>query len=160
MPLVSVRKFRKINELLLESGPLARPNGRERMARIQMLLGAMDDLARQLNVTSLRLHAAGFRTLTLSVPDGASATRLRYENRTLLNAIRQCAGLDFARVAVRVDPGSAGVLRPSPPPRRPQRAAAGHLQTAANGIDDPGLRSALLRLADRMGRPNKLEAVL
>ena len=154
---MSIHKLQKINEWLLKSGPLAHPNGQERMARIQILLDAMDALARRLGVTSLRLHSAGFRTLTLSVPDGASATRLRYENRTLLNAIRQCTGLNFARVAIRVDPGSADILPLSDPPRRLRQAAAGHLQTAANGIDDPDLRSALLRLAERTGQKAEAE---
>lgn len=146
---MSIHKLQKINEWLLKSGPLAHPNGQERMARIQILLDAMDALARRLGVTSLRLHSAGFRTLTLSVPDGASATRLRYENRTLLDTIRKRTGLNFVRVAVRVDPGSANILPLSHRPRRLRHTAAGHLQTAANGIDDPDLRSALLRLAER-----------
>ena len=108
----------------------------------------MDAVARQVGVPGLRLHGAGFRTLILAVPDGAGATRLRYANRKLLDAIRQCTGLNYVQVAVRVVPDSVAPPLSSTTARKLGHDAGRCLCIAADRIDDPGLRSALLRLAD------------
>ena len=69
-------KPREIHRLLNESGPLASPSGRERVSRIRVIVAALDDVAKAMNIASLKLHSAGFHTVALSVPDGGSATRL------------------------------------------------------------------------------------
>ena len=146
---MSFRKPKTIGSLLTEFGPLADAAGRERMARIRTLSAALESVAQHVGVPMLRLQGAGLRTLTLSVPDGATATRLRYANRELLTAIRQCAGLNVARVSVRVDPSVLASPLPNRATRKLRSDAGRSLRAAAEGIDDPELRAALLRLAGR-----------
>ena len=148
-------KPREIHRLLNESGPLASPSGRERVSRIRVIVAALDDVAKAMNIASLKLHSAGFHTVALSVPDGGSATRLRYQNRDLLAKLKQYSGLDIVRVAIRVDPQSHHALPLTLAANVKSRraihpAVAAHLEAAAAGVDDPGLRAALRRLAGRV----------
>ena len=88
--------------------------------------------------------------LHLITPSSALATRVRYNQRKLLAALRQRTGKSIVRVKVSVRPEQIPAA-----PREPRAAhplspeAAQHLASSAKYIEDEDLRKAIIRLSNR-----------
>ena len=103
---------------------------------------------------SLRLHCVGVSciegTLKLVVSSPAWATRARYCEAELLAGLGDC---DLERLVVVVRPGGQGGQRRARPlpavNRRLSRKTVAHLLEMSEVVEDPGLASALRRLARR-----------
>lgn len=85
--------------------------------------------------------------LTLLTDRAVWLTRLRYEQRLLLDLIAQYPGMESTtalKLKVRpVRPPSTAIRQP----RHLPTGAAEELSSCADSVDDPNLRNALLRLA-------------
>lgn len=138
--------------LLREEKPLkALFNQAQRIDHLQHLLESqLQPAARE------HCRVASWREgcLMLIISDGHWATRLRYQQRRLqrqLQALGEFATL--TKIIFKVQP-------PQGPARAPGRTielsafAAESIQATAEGIEDPKLRAALERLAER-GRKNR-----
>jgi hypothetical protein len=93
--------------------------------------------------------AAAYREgcLLLVISDGHWATRLRYQQRRLLRQLQMnetFTGLE--RIVFKVQP-VAPIAAGLAPPEKLSTNAADALRSAASGIENPALRSALERLA-------------
>jgi len=93
-------------------------------------------------------------TLVLNTGSPVWAARLRYLTPSILDSVRCRPGYSTLRsVRVRISlPEPITVAERSSSPCRPSRASADNLRHAAEGTADPGVRSALLRLADHHRR--------
>lgn len=83
----------------------------------------------------------------LLVANAGWATRLRYQQNAIRRELARRLRRHIERVDIRVRP----MEEAAPPPRRPRRLsddARRQIETAARCIDDPGLATALRRLAD------------
>lgn len=119
-------------------------------------LGALTDSLRRALPPALagRCWAAGHdgSTLEIVVENGAWATEIRYLQREILKRINEEHALALKRAHIRATPA-----RGSPPPLRgtlpslPESAAA-TLTAAATSVTDPGLATALEKLAGRVRR--------
>ncbi|SDU22077.1 DUF721 domain-containing protein [Halopseudomonas salegens] len=114
------------------------------LERLQLLLDSqLEPAARE----HCRIASLRDGVMRLIVSNGHWATRLRYQQRRLIRQLQ--AFNEFAtltKIHCKVQP-----VKPprTVPPRvmRPSKVAAESLQTTAEGIEDPTLRSALERLA-------------
>jgi hypothetical protein len=120
-------------------------------ARILMELEA---LLQELLPAPLKEHcrvlAIRDETLILATSSPVWAARLRFHAPLLVKQLSNHQTVKLRTVRVRVRPPE----KASAPPRRkaalrPGKAAATALQQAAKTISDPGLKTALLRLANR-----------
>ncbi len=98
----------------------------------------------------LRAHCSGATTvggqLLLFTESPAWATRLRYQQRDLINCLRTHAYLHISTVRIQVVP-PAQTLSPTRGPLKLSHANAATIQKAATAIADSDLRAALRRLA-------------
>ena len=97
-----------------------------------------------------RVLAIRDETLVLATSSPVWAARLRFHAPLLVKQLSDHQTVKLHTVRVRVRPPE----KASPPPRRqaalhPGKAGAAALQQAAQTISDPGLKTALLRLANR-----------
>ena len=97
-----------------------------------------------------RVLAIRDKTLVLATSSPVWAARLRFHAPLLVKQLSDHQTVKLRTVLVRVRPPE----KPAPPPRRqaalrPGKAGAAALQHAAQTISDPGLKTALLRLANR-----------
>jgi hypothetical protein len=97
-----------------------------------------------------RVLAIRDETLILATSSPVWAARLRFHAPLLLKQLSNQQAMKLRTVRVRVRPPEKAAA----PPRRqaalrPGKAAATALQQAAQTISDPGLKTALLRLANR-----------
>jgi hypothetical protein len=97
-----------------------------------------------------RVLAIRDETLVLATSSPVWAARLRFHAPLLLKQLATHQTATFRDVCVRVRPPE----KSAPPIRRraaldPGKAGAATLQQAAKTISDPGLKTALLRLANR-----------
>ena len=97
-----------------------------------------------------RVLAIRDETLILATSSPVWAARLRFHAPLLVKQLSAHQTVKLRTVRVRVRPPEKNI----PPPRRqaalrPGKAGAATLQQAAQTISDPGLKSALLRLANR-----------
>jgi hypothetical protein len=91
------------------------------------------------------------QVLRLLADSAAWATRLRYLGRELARALR-ADGIALSVVEVRVLPPDARRERTRRRGARPSGDAARCVEQTAEGVDDPALRAALLRLGGRLRR--------
>ena len=97
-----------------------------------------------------RVLAIRDETLVLATNSPVWAARLRFHAPLLVKQLSDYQTVKLRTVRVRVRPPE----NRSPPPRRqaalrPGKAGAAALQQVAQTISDPGLKTALLRLANR-----------
>ena len=97
-----------------------------------------------------RVLAIRDETLVLATSSPVWAARLRFHAPLLVKQLSSHQTVKLCTVRVRVRPPE----KHSPPPRRqpalrPGKAGAAALQQVAQTISDPGLKTALLRLANR-----------
>ena len=108
--------------------------------------------------SDLRTHCSGATTvgsqLLLFTESSAWATRLRYQQRDLINRLRTHAYLSISTVRIQVVP-PAKTLSPTRRAVQLSHANAATIQKAATTIDDPDLRAALQRLAKHVRNPLK-----
>lgn len=90
-------------------------------------------------------------TVVLVTDSPAWSTRLRFHTPEILAHFRKRHGLELRSVRIRVHSPETLQGAPHPVSRRPILSphSAAIIKQAALGIDDPGLRRALLRLAHR-----------
>lgn len=117
-------------------------------------LQELEALLRELLPAPLNEHcrvlAIRDETLVLATSSPVWAARLRFHAPLLVKQLSAHQTVTLRTVCVRVRPPE----KASPPPRRrtalrPGKAGAVALQQAAQTISDPGLKTALLRLASR-----------
>jgi hypothetical protein len=123
------------------------------------LLRLEDDIGALL-APSIRPHcrAAGYRDgqLILMTDSPAWATRLRYQVPALLAGLRRRApALGLREILVKVSPFTQPVEAATAPGPAMSAGSAALLQDVANGIGDPRIRAAMLRLAGRQRIPQK-----
>lgn len=94
-----------------------------------------------------RLARVDEEALVLVVESPAHASAVRYRQRQILAAVEKSNGMRPRRLRVKVAP-TAVKQRPAPK-RELSPEAAAHIESAAQGMDTPELREALLRLARR-----------
>ena len=98
----------------------------------------------------LRAHCSGVTTiggqLLLFTESSVWATRLRYQQRDLIDRLREQAYLPISAVRIQVVP-PAQILSPARRPLQLSHANAATIRKAATTIGDSGLRAALERLA-------------
>jgi len=98
----------------------------------------------------LRAHCSGATTvggqLLLFTESSAWATRLRYQQRDLINRLRAHAYLPISAVRIQVTP-SAQTLTPARSPLKLSHANAAMIRKSATVIADSDLQAALRRLA-------------
>lgn len=118
--------------------------------RAQLIEGVQEHLHQRLPAElAEHVFVGGFHEgkLTLLTDRAAWLTRLRYEQRLLLELVQQYPGLESTTgLRLKVRP-----IRPSKAPMRQPRhlpaLAADELNSCAETVEDPRLRDALLRLA-------------
>lgn len=143
---IKVKRFRaQPMNRLLDKGQLAPLIHQTRM------IADVQGYLRQYLPAELAEHVfvGGFHDgeLTLLTDRAVWLTRLRYEQRTLLELITQYPGMESTTaLKLKVRP-----IRPSTTPVRQPRhlptQAAEELSSCADDVDDPRLKDALLRLA-------------
>lgn len=74
-------------------------------------------------------------------------TRLRMYSQTILEALHQHAGIKLNRVTLRLTPKKRIIEKPQPIFRTLSNNNAKLITQTANGISDPALQAALLRLS-------------
>ena len=98
----------------------------------------------------LRAHCSGATTvdgqLVLFTESSVWATRLRYQQRDLIDRLRAHAYLHIPTVRIQVAP-PARIPSPAPRPLQLSQANAAEIQKTASAITDLDLRAALQRLA-------------
>ncbi|MGI9322661.1 MAG: DciA family protein [Pseudomonadales bacterium] len=125
-------------------GPTLRPL----IANAERLLG-LESLIRRFVSAEASIGSLKGGCLTLVTASSAEATRLRYQQRHLLAALRQAdpsLGVNKLKVLVRPVIQKNPVHR-SPGRRRLSRKSAKRIARAADYIQDQPLRKALLKLA-------------
>lgn len=124
------------------------------LQRLVERAAAMDQLQQLLHqflqpAARAHCHLASYQdaTLTLIVTDGQWATRLRYQQKRLLEQLRSLTEFSQAvRIQFKVRPSSM----PAQPAKRSielSEQAGDVIQSSAAAISDPKLREALERLA-------------
>jgi hypothetical protein len=87
-------------------------------------------------------------TLVLVTDGSAWVTRLRYQQHEILKLVSHETGLPLRRLRMRITPTQAKSMQ-TPRRRALSADAARRLEASAADIQDPDLRRALLRLAER-----------
>lgn len=85
--------------------------------------------------------------LRLHVDNAAWATRLRYMDSALKQALAQRMRLQIDRIDTKVRPLAHGPAAPAARPRYVSPQARSYIEQSARYIDDPALSDALKRLA-------------
>lgn len=85
--------------------------------------------------------------LRLHVSNAAWATRLRYMEANIRQALAQRMRLHIDRVEVKVRPVGLGPFTTAPQPRLMSPGTRAHIEMTARYIQDPGLAAAMRRLA-------------
>lgn len=102
--------------------------------------------------THCRVLAVRDETLILATSSPVWAARLRFHAPLLVKQLSEHQTVKLRTVRVRVRPPEKAAA-PAPArrraPLRPGKTGAAALQQAAQSISDPGLKTALLRLANR-----------
>ncbi|MDB4409401.1 DUF721 domain-containing protein [Gammaproteobacteria bacterium] len=99
-----------------------------------------------------RVLAVRDETLILATSSPVWAARLRFHAPGLVKQLSDHKTVKLRTVRVRVrPPEKAAASSPArrQPPLRPGKSGAAALQQAAQTVSDPGLKTALLRLANR-----------
>ncbi|MDA0977101.1 MAG: DciA family protein [Proteobacteria bacterium] len=87
------------------------------------------------------------KELVLITASGAAASRIRYRQQNIIDALGR-AGIEVNRVRVKVDPGY--FKDPAPVVERHlSEHSARNLESTAEHIEDPDLKHALKKLAER-----------
>ena len=110
------------------------------------LLSIEDLIQRNLSL-NLRVAALQGDTLHLIAPSSSAATNMRYRQQTIISLIRNQYPIEKLKLSVRPN-------EPPPPPYRkppitPSAANARQIATAAQYIENEGLRKALIKLSRR-----------
>ena len=141
-----MRKPLKINKLI--NGNLARLRTRAQT------LAAFDDRLRKLLPAPLNEHCRLLtvredNTLVLAADTPVWAVRLRFHAPQLVKQLSREQNVTRFTVRVCVRPLKPGRPEQQQPPMRRSASGAAALQQAAYSISDSGLKTALLRLAER-----------
>jgi hypothetical protein len=123
------------------------------VTRARILL-ELEALLQELLPAPLKAHcrvlAVRDETLVLATSSPVWAARLRFHAPSLLKKLSNQKTVNLRTVRVRVRPPEKTVAAPRRQAAlRPGKAAATAIQQAAQTISDPGLKTALLRLANR-----------
>jgi hypothetical protein len=144
----------RIKTLIEKSqGPL------KKVVQAAIELQAITTLLQQLLEPELASHCRASEwnnnCLTLAADNAAWATRLRYQQSTILSQLRtqpQFMGLGSIRIEVQAAETpliAAPSTRPTKPRMTLSTAAAAGIKATAEKIEDPALKAALEKLAER-----------
>ncbi len=126
-------------------------NGPGSLGRLYRQASALISAEQQIRAkVSGEVYVAGFEAgkLHLTTPSAALATQLRYRQRRFIGKLRINGEL-VAAIEVSVRPVSVPTRTETPGSRTLPPAVGQQIADSASHIDDPALRSALLRLSKR-----------